>query len=509
MKMTCLQIQKYIVALGAGLLLAGSLTAQTFKTLHSFTSFPCGFCDEINIDGADPLAGLILSNDTLYGTAASGGTLGGGTLFAINIDGSGFQILRDFTDLGNGMTPDTSLFLSDNTLYGVTQYGGSSADGTVGSGTVFAINTDGTGFSVLHNFSATYTNGFGNYTNDDGAAPQGELILSGNTLYGTTSVGGSSGNGTVFAMNINGTEFTTLHNFTPITGGGPGILSTNSDGANPFAALALWDTTLYGTAYEGGSSGTGTVFALNTDGSGFKTLHGFGAIPSSSPFTNSDGAWPDGKVVVSGNTLFGATQSGGTSGNGALFRVNIDGSGFAVLHSFTAFHDDGFGLTNADGCSPQDGLLLLDNMLYGAAFQGGSSGSGTLFAVNTNGAGFTTLYNFTGTGDGAGPNAGLIIFGNMIYGTTEYCDTSGNGTVFSISFPPQLTLILSGPNSILTWPTNFAGFDYSGYNLQSTTNLASPVWTANSLTPAVVNSQYTVTNSISGTQQFYRLVLSP
>src|SRR2546425_1152833 len=105
---------------GLGLMLAGQVTAQTFTTLHSFTGS----------DGAVPLAGLILSGNTLYGTARDGG--------------SG------------------------------------------GNGTVFAVNTDGTGFTNLYSYTFTQY-----YTNSDGADPHG-LILSGNTLYGTT-YGGSSG----------------------------------------------------------------------------------------------------------------------------------------------------------------------------------------------------------------------------------------------------------------------------------------------------------------------------
>jgi hypothetical protein len=58
---------------------------------------------------------------------------------------------------------------------------------------------------------------------------------------------------------------------------------------------------------------------------------------------------------------------------------------------------------------------------------------------------------------------------------------------------------------ILTWPTNYAGFDYSGFKLESTTNLVSPIWTTNLPAPMIVNGQNTVTNPISGTQQFFRL----
>jgi hypothetical protein len=65
----------------------------------------------------------------------------------------------------------------------------------------------------------------------------------------------------------------------------------------------------------------------------------------------------------------------------------------------------------------------------------------------------------------------------------------------------QLTIILSGANVILTWTNTAAGF-----TLQSTGSLPSPaVWTPVSPGPVVVNGQNTVTDPISGTQQFYQL----
>jgi len=67
--------------------------------------------------------------------------------------------------------------------------------------------------------------------------------------------------------------------------------------------------------------------------------------------------------------------------------------------------------------------------------------------------------------------------------------------------PPPLEIRLSlGDSQLIAWPTNA-----TGYTLQSTTNLASPVWSTNSPSPVVVNGQYTVTNPISGKQQFFRL----
>jgi uncharacterized repeat protein (TIGR03803 family) len=217
-------------------------------------------------------------------------------------------------------------------------------------------------------------------------------------------------------------------------------------------------------------------------------------------------------LILSGNTLYGTAYTGGSSGNGTVFAVNTNGTGFTNLHSFAATKDNGnFSSTNGDGAYPQAGLILSGNTLYGTASQGGSSSAGTVFAVNTNGTGFTTLHQFcpTDCNDGGGPSAGLVLLDNTLYGTAGGGGSSVNGTVFSLSFRPQLTISPSEvPPSgmILSWPTNVAGFDYTGFALQSTTNLgASAVWTTNSPAPVVIAGQNTVTNLITGAQQFFRL----
>jgi len=475
-----------------GLMLAGRVTAQTFTTLYSFTSRDPTY--HTNSDGTTPVAGLILSGNTLYGTASSGGSSGGGTVFAVNTDGTGFTILHSFTAASgappytnsDGVGPRGGLLASGHNLYGT-----SSGGGRWGAGTVFAVNTDGTGFTNLHSFAELQSG-----INSDGANPYACLVSLGNTLYGTAGGGGSSGRGTVFKVNTDGTGFTNLHNF---TGG--------SDGSLPYAGLVLSNNTLYGTTIYGGSSGNGTVFAINTDGSGFTNLHSFTA-KFCYPCTNTDGALPWANLILSGNTLYGTAAEGGGPGIGTVFKVNTDGSGFKVLYSFTA--GSGLDLTNNDGRFPYGGLVLLGSTLYGTTSGGGDAGWGNVFAVNTDGTGFMTLYNFTAlsnstNSDGAAPWAGLILSDNTFYGTTIYGGSYSGGTVLSLSFRPQLTIIPSGPYVILTWPTNYAGFDYTGFTLQSATNLGSPVWTTNSPAPVVVNGQNTVTNPISGTQQFFRL----
>src|SRR6476646_2531144 len=85
----------------------GRVTAQTFTTLHSF--------GPDYSDGAEPYAGLILSGNTLYGTAGGGGFSGYGKVFSLNTDGTGFTNLHAFTGGSDGEGPMAGLILSGNT----------------------------------------------------------------------------------------------------------------------------------------------------------------------------------------------------------------------------------------------------------------------------------------------------------------------------------------------------------------------------------------------------------
>jgi len=223
----------------------------SFTSPYSFTAPSGSYNPLTNSDGATPFGGLVLSGNVLYGTAATGGSSGYGTVFKVETTGLGFTTLHSFTNGLDGANPSAGLVLSGNTLYGTAAYGG-----RWGNGTVFAISTTGLGFTNLHSFTARSASP--PYFNKDGANPSAGLILSGATLYGTAAYGGGSGNGTVFAINTIGPGFTNLYSFTAID---PEI-GTNSDGANPQAGLILSGNTLYGTALAGGQGGSGTVFAL-------------------------------------------------------------------------------------------------------------------------------------------------------------------------------------------------------------------------------------------------------
>ena len=256
-------------------------------------------------------------------------------------------------------------------------------------GTVFKLNTNGSGFTVLANGS-------------DGAQAQGGLVLSGDSFYGTTSAGGSTGAGVVFKVGTNGTGFGILHTFSPATNESKSgdNLYANGDGAIPLGTLASSGGVLYGTTQIGGTFGVGTVFRLNTDGTGFTNLY---------YFTNgADGAFPTAGLVLSGSALYGTASAsqpfsaevGGKEST--IFKINTDGTGFTNLYNFTALFDG----TNSDGSTPESGLVLGVDTLYGTTLYGGPGGPGTLFRINTNGMGFTNIHSFdsgsfTNISDGA------------------------------------------------------------------------------------------------------------
>jgi uncharacterized repeat protein (TIGR03803 family) len=444
--------------------LSGDAAAQTLTTLHSFTV----------ADGAHPFGGAILIGQTLYGCTRDGGDYNNGTLFAINTDGTAFKSLYSFSGGSDGRGPLIGTGSFSNILYGTAFSGGDS-----GNGTIFKLNTDGSGFQVLHEFTG----------GEDGSVPYGKVLVAGNTMYGTTYNGGISSNGVVFALNTSGSGFRILHSFAgPYESGSN--LTINSDGALPNSGLVLNGDLLYGTASFGGNSGYGTVFVVNTNGTGFKDLHDF--------TDGIDGGLPFGDLVLSEATLYGMAQNGGVPDSaGTLFAINTDGTGFTNAYNFTETTDLGY---------PSPGLLCSGDRLYGNhhgscdSKPGNYCDYGTVFSVNKDGTGFETLRTFTDGSDGGFANGGMVLFNSTLFGTTFVGGSGLAGTIFSISLPPTLTITSSGARVILSWPTNFAG-----YTLQSTTDLASSVWITNLPAPVVVSGLNTVTNPISGTQQFFRL----
>jgi len=461
--------------------------------LHRFNPLNNG----LNLDGANPAAGLVLSGGVLCGTTLNGGVQGAGTAFYLSLDGTNFNAFRSFTNAPDAGNPQGSLVASGGNLFGTTIGGGSS-----GVGTVFLGNTNGS-LSIVRNFAVVSAD---EATNSGGASPSALLALSGNMLFGTTTAGGAAANGTVFSLSTNGSTFAVLHDFSALDSN----TGTNTDGALLCGGLVLSGSTLYGTASAGGAGGAGAVFSISTNGGNFTTLHSFTPLDALAA-TNGDGAFPFGGLVLSNGTLYGTTLAGGTGGKGVIFSVGTNGFGFAVLHNFTA--TDSLTGTNTDGASPCAALTLSSNVLYGTASAGGANASGTVFFVSTNGTQFQTIYAFTavnsstGTNrDGAFPVAGVLPLGNSLYGTTCGGGPGAAGTVFSLSLPLPPALItnivrnLDGSGTLF-----FLGSPNSTNVIQAATNLAPPVvWQNLSTNVANAGGAWQFTGPNQFPVEFYR-----
>jgi|GEM_PF-3560863 len=383
--------------------LYGSNGGAVFKILPDGSGYSVLHRFAFGTEGDGPAFGLIQASDgALYGTARAGGVGNGGTVFRILPDGSGFTVLHSFTGGIDGSTPSGRLTQgSDGALYGMTRAGG-----VTDGGTVFKVLPDGSGYAVLHSFTGDM----------DGIIFGSRLVqTSDGVLYGTTPQGGARNEGTIFKILPDGSGYGIVHDFPFLR---------DSDGDLPYAGLVqAGDGALYGTTFSGGAPGNrGAVVKVFPDGSGYALLHSF------SP--GSDGYNPSAGLIQGGDgVLYGTTVSGGfgSSNDGTVFKMLPDGSGYAILHSFTMA---------TEGDAPAAGLIQgSDGTLYGTTTHGGINGGGTVFKMFPDGSGFTVLHAFTlggGTG-GYRSFAGLVLGSDgTLYGTTSLGGMGGGGTVFRV-----------------------------------------------------------------------------
>ena len=233
-----------------------------------------------------------------------------------------------------------------------------------------------------------------------------------------------------------------------------------------------------------GDNDVGTVFKITTNGT-LTTLYSFTAVP--------DGANPAaGLVQGSDGSFYGTTYNGGTVYDPlyrTVFKISPNGEpsavpmGFAFLGYGTVFKITPNGVlttlysfTGTDGANPAAGLVEgSDGYFYGTTAGGGTNvyGYGTVFRISTNGA-LTTLYSFTGGNDGAEPFAGLVQGSDgSFYGTTEYSDQRGAGTVFRLTIVPEFQAVTLTNNTLnLTWSTETG----ARYQLQYNSDLSSSNW---------------------------------
>jgi uncharacterized repeat protein (TIGR03803 family) len=369
-------------------------------------------------DGIGPDALIQGSDGNFYGTTASGGASGLGTLFKVTPAGAETLVYSFAGGAANGATPQTLLQGSDGNFYGVTSGGGS---GPCQSGCGGAFKITPTGVQTgLYFFSG----------GADGGQPSDVIQGSDGNLYGTTAYGGTANNacgaggcGVAFKLTTAGAE-STLYSF----------VAGTSDGGLPVGLTQGSDGNFYGTTTYGGASNNGTVFKVTPAGAE-TVLHSFGS--------GSDGALPQGPLIQGkdGN-FYGTTAYGGAANGGAVFRITPAGVE-TVLYSFVG------GTT--DGANPYTTLVQgSDGNFYGTTNSGGDAscfgGCGAVVKVTPTGA-ETVLYFFTATvfGGPQAPSPSSLLQGSdgNFYGTTLNGGQFGNGALFKLTPAGAVTVLYS------------------------------------------------------------------
>jgi uncharacterized repeat protein (TIGR03803 family) len=316
--------------------------------------------------------------------------------------------LYTFSAGAGGFEPDGTLIYDHETLLGTTEYGGGTGcSNHHGCGTIFAIDSRTGAETILHDFDEA----------PNAEYPAGGLTPEGGNLFGTSIDGGAANLGTVFSFNRATGAETILYSF---KGG--------TDGELPVAGLAYHDGMLFGTTTNSGSSGFGTVFAVDVSTGVETLLYAFKG--------RHDGNNPLAGVIYQSGELYGTTQLGGKDGCngftcGVVFKVDVKTGVETVLHAFKG---------GRDGSGPFAPLIYQGGMLYGTTAGGGGActgGCGTVFQLNPATGAETVLYRFKDGQDGSAPLTPLLFQGDNLYGTTGFgggtgCGGPGCGTVFVV-----------------------------------------------------------------------------
>ena len=310
--------------------------------------------------GTNPTAPLLQIGYALYGTT-EGYSASAGSVFRFNPGSGNFKILHTFaTQPLDGQHSTASLMLgSDGYLWGTTIVGGSSdlnGNSQDWSGTIFKVKPDGSGYTLVHDFSGGAS---------DGKRPYTPLVeTSPGVLHGTAPLGGTADMGVIYRVDMATSVVTVAHSF-----GAPG------DGTRPYSGLLKAGGKLYGTTTIGGTYNEGTVYEFDEVTGTVTPLHHFNAAMG-------DGKFPYGELMQASNgRVYGTTSLGGPLGGGTVWEL-IPGPTpqMTVLHAFQ--YGD-----KVDGYEPHTGLVEGPaQTLYGTTYRGGGRDEfrfhGTIYKVD-------------------------------------------------------------------------------------------------------------------------------
>jgi uncharacterized repeat protein (TIGR03803 family) len=395
--------------------------------------------DEFDDDGGNPVGSLIAdSQGDLFGTTSVEAADGGVGVAT----GTVFEIVK--IGAGYASTPTTLVSFTGEGDQGAEPNSDLIADANgdlFGTTSFGGANNDGTVFEIVKTpggYASTPTT-LVSFNDDNGLFPDGTLIADGN-LFGTTFDGGANGDGTVFEIAKTPTGYAS----TPTT-----LVNFNGEDGSEAEGSLIADSNgdLFGTTRTGGANDDGTVFEI------VKTAGGYASTPTILvSFNGTNGTFPDGSLIADSNgDLFGTTSESGANNDGTVFEIAKTASGYAsaptTLVSFNG----------ADGSSPIDALIANpDGDLFGTTVVGGASGIGAVFEIEKTAAGYasapTTVVSFNGGADGEHPEGGLIADANGdLFGTTNGGgEQFDDGTVFEITdggFIPADSLLLQNAMS--------------------------------------------------------------
>lgn len=346
--------------------------------LHDFDQTP---------DGRSPRGVSARAGAYLFGVAQYGGANSWGSVWAYQTTTGTFAKLHDFSRAADGGVP-IDLVVAGNAILGTTSGGGAHDDGTIWQ---------------------IFPGPFDNRRDLDGAVEGASgrgIVLKDGHIYAVTYAGGGSGAGTIFSMNTTTGDFDTLHEF-----------DAAADGLHPSGRPVFRGNVLYGTAFEGGANGSGTLWSLDITSNQFTKLHDFDAL--------NDGNHPAGDVVLDGAVLYGSAMNGGANNQGTLWSYDPAQRGVAKLHDFAQ---------NVDGSGP-GAMRQYGGRLIGTAANGGSFADGTIWQYDILSGEFETLRNLWGNVDGSFPAGHLLLDGSVLYGGSFFGGAHGGGTLWSFQIP--------------------------------------------------------------------------
>ncbi len=287
----------------------------------------------------------------------------------------------------------------------------------------FFVQTSSCQYAKVFDFSDTL-----------GSYPQGSLVNSGDTLFGTVQWGkaGTTSGGMIYRIKADGTDYKILYDF------------NGTNGYNPLGGMIIKDNTLYG-ATRGGTSYKGNLFRIGTNGSNFESFFSF---------HDTLGEMPATPLLIRGDTIFGVTSYGGKYNQGVLYRMKIDGSNYKKLKDFNM---------------PPTPVIYYNHFLYGVA-SNDYGGTSIIYRIRTNGSEYEILGEYSsGANATPVPKSPLLLIDSELYGgacagntNTHIYKIKPDGSGYEVVYNFQAFSDILPVYSLTYWNGNFFGIGSAG-----------------------------------------------